>query len=64
MLGCGNTKCELCAQPGEKRLSTGWSFDERERWFAFRDARLRERIVAWLADEGIVPIPRPPRHLE
>ena len=38
--------------------------DERERWFAFRDARLRERIVAWLAEEGIVPIPRPPRHLE
>jgi hypothetical protein len=27
--------------------------EERERWFAFRDARLRERIVAWLEDEGI-----------
>ena len=36
--------------------------DERERWFAFRDTRLRERIVAWLADEGIVPIPRPSHH--
>ncbi|HZS86480.1 MAG TPA: UPF0158 family protein [Chloroflexota bacterium] len=29
--------------------------EERERWFAFKDARLRERIVAWLADEGIEP---------
>ena len=37
--------------------------DERERWFAFKDARLRERIVAWLADEGIAPIPRPSHHL-
>jgi hypothetical protein len=35
---------------------------ERERWFAFKDARLRERIMAWLADEGIVPIPRPSYH--
>jgi Uncharacterised protein family (UPF0158) len=33
--------------------------DERERWFAFRGARLQERIAAWLADEGIVPIPQP-----
>ncbi len=29
---------------------------ERERWFTFRDARLRERIVAWLEDEGIEAI--------
>ena len=29
---------------------------ERERWFAFRDARLRERILAWLEEEGIEPI--------
>ena len=28
---------------------------ERERWFRFRDARLRERILAWLRDEGIDP---------
>jgi hypothetical protein len=33
------------------------SHDEvRERWFVFRDARLRERIVAWLAEEGFEPI--------
>ena len=30
--------------------------DERERWFAFRDERLRERILAWLEDEGVEPI--------
>ncbi len=30
--------------------------EERERWFTFRDARLRERIVAWLEDEGIEPL--------
>ncbi|HVX30448.1 MAG TPA: UPF0158 family protein [Nitrolancea sp.] len=30
--------------------------DERTRWFAFRDARRRERILRWLADEGIQPI--------
>lgn len=27
------------------------------RWVAFRDVRLRERIVVWLAEEGIVPLP-------
>ena len=30
--------------------------DERERWFAFKHDRLRERVQAWLADEGIEPI--------
>jgi hypothetical protein len=30
--------------------------DERERWFAFRDARQRERVVQWLRDEGIEPV--------
>ena len=44
-----------------KRVLSAYD-DERERWFAFKDARLRERIVAWLADEGIVPIPRPAHH--
>jgi hypothetical protein len=29
---------------------------ERERWFAFRDARVRQRVLAWLAEEGIEPI--------
>lgn len=28
---------------------------ERERWFAFKDARLRERARDWLASEGIEP---------
>jgi len=25
----------------------------RERWFTFKDDRLRQRVLAWLADEGI-----------
>ena len=28
---------------------------ERERWFAFKGDRLRQRVLAWLADEGIEP---------
>jgi hypothetical protein len=26
---------------------------ERARWFAFKDQRVRQRVLAWLADEGI-----------
>jgi hypothetical protein len=33
---------------------------ERERWFAFRDARLKERVLEWLESEGIEPIVEPP----
>jgi Uncharacterised protein family (UPF0158) len=29
--------------------------DERTRWFAFRDARLREAAREWLAEQGIEP---------
>jgi hypothetical protein len=29
---------------------------ERERWFAFRDARQRERVLEWLESEGFEPI--------
>ena len=29
---------------------------ERERWFKFKDERLRERIVEWLEAQGITPI--------
>jgi hypothetical protein len=32
---------------------------ERERWFAFRAARVLERVRDWLADEGIEPTPEP-----
>jgi putative SOS response-associated peptidase YedK len=32
---------------------------ERERWFAFQDARVLERVHEWLADEGIEPISEP-----
>jgi hypothetical protein len=35
-------KDTLLAHPGE-----------RERWFAFSTARVRERVLAWLAEEGI-----------
>jgi hypothetical protein len=34
---------------------------ERERWFAFRDARLREAAREWLAEHGIEPTASPPR---
>jgi hypothetical protein len=30
--------------------------DERERWFKFRDARLRKRILDWLASQDIEPV--------
>lgn len=30
--------------------------DERERWFAFSTARVRERMLAWLGNEGITAI--------
>lgn len=33
--------------------------DIRQRWFAFRDARVREYIVDWLRGEGIEPIDTP-----
>jgi len=29
--------------------------EERERWFAFSNERQRQRVIAWLADEGIEP---------
>lgn len=29
---------------------------ERERWFAFEDARVKERILAWLHDQGVEAI--------
>jgi hypothetical protein len=31
--------------------------DDRERWFAFKTARVRERMLAWLAEEGIAVVP-------
>lgn len=34
--------------------------DERERWFAFRDARLRTATREWLAEHGIEPTTEPP----
>jgi len=33
---------------------------ERERWFRFRDARVREAMLEWLAEEGIEPTTPPP----
>ena len=29
---------------------------ERERWFAFHDARVRQRVLEWLESEGIEPL--------
>jgi hypothetical protein len=29
---------------------------ERERWFGFKGDRLRQRVLAWLVDEGIEPL--------
>ena len=31
---------------------------EQERWFAFRDARIRQRVLNWLEQEGIEPMTR------
>lgn len=33
---------------------------ERERWFEFKDAQVRQRVLNWLAEEGIEPIIEPP----
>ena len=30
--------------------------EERGRWFAFKDGRVRERVRDWLASEGIAPV--------
>ena len=30
--------------------------EERERWFAFKGGRVRERVRDWLASEGIAPV--------
>ena len=35
-------------------------FHERERWFAFKDALLKQRVLGWLESEGIEPIIEPP----
>ncbi len=32
---------------------------ERERWFEFKDARVRQRVLDWLESEGIEPIIEP-----
>lgn len=34
---------------------------ERDRWFAFRDERLCQAMVEWLADQDIEPTTAPPR---
>ncbi len=34
--------------------------DERRRWFEFRDARMRERIVEWVAEQGVQASNQPP----
>lgn len=35
---------------------------ERERWFVFRDERLRAAVREWLAEQGIKPTTAPPKH--
>lgn len=30
--------------------------NERERWFRFRDERMRQRVLDWLDEEGVEPI--------
>ena len=34
--------------------------DERRRWFEFRDIKMRERIVDWVAEQGVKPENEPP----
>ena len=36
-----------------------WNPAERERWFVFQAARVHQRILDWLAEEGIAPAERP-----
>ncbi len=43
-----------------KSVLSGYSA-ERERWFAFRDERLAQAMVDWLADHDIEPTTPPPR---
>jgi hypothetical protein len=31
---------------------------EQQRWYVFKDARLRERVLEWLVSEGIEPVDR------
>ncbi|MBI5030122.1 MAG: hypothetical protein HZB51_06310 [Chloroflexi bacterium] len=38
-------------------LDENWH--ERERWFEFKDAQVRQRVLDWLAGEGIEPIIEP-----
>jgi len=35
-------------------------FHERERWFEFKDARVRERVLDWLESKGIEPVMQEP----
>jgi hypothetical protein len=34
---------------------------EEQRWYTFKQARLRDRVLAWLESEGIEPIEDPDR---
>jgi hypothetical protein len=34
---------------------------ELDRWYTFRDHRMRERVLEWLADNGIEPVADPER---
>lgn len=34
--------------------------DERRRWFEYRDVKMRERIVEWVAEQGVQAINEPP----
>ncbi|MCL4267614.1 MAG: UPF0158 family protein [Anaerolineae bacterium] len=41
---------------GRFRDILGQYLAEEQRWYAFQENRLRERILAWLAEEGIEPV--------
>jgi hypothetical protein len=34
--------------------------DERRRWFEYRDVKMRERIVEWVAEQGVHALNQPP----
>ena len=34
--------------------------EERRRWFEFRDARMRQRIIEWVREKGVEPLNEPP----
>jgi hypothetical protein len=44
---------------GRFKAVLGQHLADEQRWYAFQESRLRERMLAWLAEEGIEPVDIP-----